>query len=210
MPPVTRLRKRKEAMEPYPISSSVGTSSDPITPVNTHNPSPSKLGPSTQDIEEFMNQPGNATLVNAIIDKNLPTIIANFQRDKTEEPTFPTLAPLSDPSYSLFGVPIAPIEPFDPNTTPQEDNKPFLFEAMDPNIPSSQLGAPIPPPPPHTITQSLVHITPHQSISTQTKLPFLPISGVAPQSTSLPISFPPYIPPPTSASIPISGTFSQT
>ena len=57
MPPVTRLSKRKEAMEPYPINSSVGTSSDPITLVSTHNPSPSKLGPSPQEIEEFMNQP---------------------------------------------------------------------------------------------------------------------------------------------------------
>ena len=95
-------------MDPYPISSLVGTPLDLITPISTHNPSPStptKLGPSPQDIEEFMNQLGNATLVNAIIDKNLPTIIANFQRDKTEEPTFPTPTPLSDPSYSLFGVP---------------------------------------------------------------------------------------------------------
>ena len=148
--------------------------------------------------------------MNAIIDKNLPIIIANFQRDKIEEPTFPTPTPLSDPSYSLFRVPIAPIEPFDPNYTPQEENKPSLFEAMDPNIPSPQLGAPIPPPPPNTITQSLIHTTPHQSIFTQTKLPFLPISGVAPQSTPLPIIFPPHIPSPTSASIPISGIFSQT
>ena len=81
MPPVTRLRKRKEAMDPYPTSSLVGTPLDPVTPVSTYNPSPStptKLGPSPQDIEEFMNQPGNATLVNAIINKNLITIIANF------------------------------------------------------------------------------------------------------------------------------------
>ena len=81
---------------------------------------------------------------------------------------------------------------------------------MDPNIPSSQRSAPIPPHPPNTITQSLVNTTPHQPTFTQTKLPFLPISGVAPQSTPLPISFPPHIPPPTSASIPISGTFNQT
>ena len=69
-------------MDPYPTSSLVGTSLDPvITPASTQNPSPStlaRIGPSSQDIEEFMNQPGNATLVNAIIDKNLPTIIANF------------------------------------------------------------------------------------------------------------------------------------
>lgn len=113
-----------------------------------------------------MNQPGNATLVNAIIDKNLPTIIANFQKDKTEEPAFTNPTLLSDPSNSLFGVSIAPIEPIDPNYTPQEENKPFLFEAMDPNIPSTQLGAPIPPFPPNTITQSLVHSTTHQPIFT--------------------------------------------
>ena len=78
MPPVTCLSKRKEEMDPYPISSSFETRLDPITPVSTHNSSPSKLGPLSQDIEEFMNQPGNATLVNATIDKNLSTIIANF------------------------------------------------------------------------------------------------------------------------------------
>ena len=81
MPPITRLRKQKEAMDPYPISSLVGTPLDLLTPISTYNLSPStlaKLGPSPQDIEEFMNQPGNATLVNAIIDKNLNTIIANF------------------------------------------------------------------------------------------------------------------------------------
>ena len=81
MPPITHLRKQKEAMDPYPIPSSVGTPLDLVTPVNTHNPSPStptKIGPSPQEIEAFMNQLGNATLVNAIIDKNLNTIIANF------------------------------------------------------------------------------------------------------------------------------------
>ena len=91
MPPVTHLSKRKEAMDPYPISSSVGTPLGPVTTANTHNPSPStptKLGPSSQNIEEFINQPENATLVNAIIDKNLTTIIVNFQKDKIEEPAF--------------------------------------------------------------------------------------------------------------------------
>lgn len=81
MPPITHLSKQKEAMDPYPISSLVGTPLDPITPASTHNPSPStpaKLGPSSQDIEEFMNQTGNATLVNSIIDKNLNAIIAKF------------------------------------------------------------------------------------------------------------------------------------
>ena len=81
MPPITHLSKQKEAMDPYPTTSLVGTPLDPIIIASTHDPSPStpeRLGPSSQDIEEFMNQPGNATLVNANIDKNLPTIIANF------------------------------------------------------------------------------------------------------------------------------------
>ena len=81
MPPITHLSKRKEAMDPYPTSNSVGTPLDPVTTTSTHDPSPStpaKLGTSPQDIEAFMNQLGNATLVNSIIDKNLNTIIANF------------------------------------------------------------------------------------------------------------------------------------
>ena len=81
MPPVTHLRKQKEAMDPYPTSSLVGIPLDPITTISIYNPSPStpaKVGPSTQDIEAFMNQTRNTNLVNAIIDKNLNTIIANF------------------------------------------------------------------------------------------------------------------------------------
>ena len=77
-------------------------------------------------------------------------------------------------------MPIAPIEPNDPNYIPQEDNKSPFFEAIDPNTPSTQLGAPIRPFPQNTITQSLIHTTPHQPIFTQTKLPFLPIGGIAP------------------------------
>ena len=68
-------------MDPYPTRSLTSAPLDPITPISTYNPSPStlvKLEPSTQDIEAFMNQPGNATLVKAIIDKNINTIIAKF------------------------------------------------------------------------------------------------------------------------------------
>ena len=81
MPPITHFSKKKEAMEPYPSSSLAGAHLDPVTPISTHNPPPpsqEKLGPSPQDIETFMNQLGNTTLVNAIIDKNPNTIIANF------------------------------------------------------------------------------------------------------------------------------------
>ena len=60
-------------MDLYPSSSLVGAHLDPVTPINTCNPSPpipEKPGPSPLEIKAFMNQPKNATLVNAIIDKN--------------------------------------------------------------------------------------------------------------------------------------------
>ena len=81
MLPITLLSKRKEEMDPYPTISLIGALLDLVTTSSTHNTSPStleKIGISTQDIEAFMNQAGNATLVNAIIDKNLNTIIVNF------------------------------------------------------------------------------------------------------------------------------------
>ena len=111
-----------------------------------------------------MNQLGNATLVNAIIDKNLNTIIANFQKYKIEELTFANPIPPSNSSHPLFGKLPPPIGPDDPNHPlyiPRDENKPPVFEAMDPNISFNQLGAPIPPHPQNTITQSLVHTTPH-------------------------------------------------
>ena len=87
---------------------------------------------------------------------------------------------------------------------------PPMFEAMDPNIPSTQLGTPIPPHPQNTITKSLVHTTSYQPIFTQTTLPFMPIGVATSQTTSLPLSFPPHIMLQISASIPISGAFNQT
>ena len=62
-----------------------------------------------------MNQLGNATLVNAIIDKNINTIIEKFQKDKIEEPNFENPIPLLDPSHPLFGKLPLPIGPNDPN-----------------------------------------------------------------------------------------------
>ena len=120
-------------MDPYPTSSSIGIPLDPVATASTHNSSPStpvKIGPSPQDIEEFMNQSKNATLVNAIIDKNLNTIIANFQKDKIEEPAFTNTIPLSDPSHPLFGVPITPIEPIFANPTPLSDPSHPLFGVL--------------------------------------------------------------------------------
>ena len=87
-----------------------------------------------------------------------------------------------------------------------------MFEAMDPNIPSTQLGAPIPPHPQNIVTQSLVHTTSHQPIFTQTTLPFLPIDVASSQPASLPLCFPPHLMPQNCASIPsipISGPFIQ-
>ena len=88
----------------------------------------------------------------------------NFQKDKIEEPNFENPTPLLDPSHPLFGklpLPIGPNDPNHPLYIPCEESKPSLFKAMDPNIPSTQLGAPIPPNPQNTITQSLVHNTSH-------------------------------------------------
>ena len=137
-------------MEPYPTSSTIGAHLDLVTPINICNPPPltlEKPRPSPQDIEAFMNQLGNATLVNAIIDKNINTIMENFQKDKIEEPNFESLILLLDPSHRLFGKLPPPIGLDDPNHPlyiPREENKISMFEAMIPNIPSTQLGAPIP------------------------------------------------------------------
>ena len=73
MPPVTRLAKKKETMEPYHLDR---TASPPLSTQPSF--SPEQAMPSPTDIEAFMNQPGNAVLVNAIIDKNKETIMANF------------------------------------------------------------------------------------------------------------------------------------
>ena len=65
MPPVTRLAKKRETMEPYHLEQASSL------PLSTPPPfSPENAIPSPTDIEAFMNQPGNAVLVNAIIDKN--------------------------------------------------------------------------------------------------------------------------------------------
>ena len=216
MPLVTCLSKSTEVVDHYPTSSSAGAPLDPVIPISTHNPSPStsaKLGPSPQDIEAFMNKPGNATIVNAIIDENINTIMEKFQKDKIEEPTFANPILLLDPSHPLFGKLPPPIGHDDPNHPlyiPHKENKPTMFEAMDPNVPSTQLGAPITPHPQNSITQSLVHTTSHQPIFTQTTLPFFPIGVATSQLASLPLHFPPHIMPQNRTYIPsisISGAF---
>lgn len=99
MPPITHLgKKKKETMEPYHLDQ---TQSLPLsTPPSS---SQEKATPSPNDIETFMNQLGNAVLVNAIIDKNKETIMANFKRDNIRAFNFGRPPPLSDPSHPLFG-----------------------------------------------------------------------------------------------------------
>jgi len=53
--------------------------------VITHGPPLENLKdmvPSLLDIDAFINQPGHATLVNVIINRNKETIMENFHRDK--------------------------------------------------------------------------------------------------------------------------------
>ena len=74
MPPITHLaKKKKETMEPYHLDQ---IASLPLSTQPSFNPE--NAIPSPTDIEAFMNQPGNAVLVNAIIDKNKETIMAKF------------------------------------------------------------------------------------------------------------------------------------
>ena len=99
MPPITRLaKKKKETMEPYHLDQ---TTSLPLSTQPSF--SPENAMPSPIDIEAFMNQPGNAVLVNAIINKNKETIMANFQRDNVGAFDFGRPPPLLDPSHPLFG-----------------------------------------------------------------------------------------------------------
>ena len=94
MPPVTRLAKKKETMEPYHLDR---TTSPPLSTQPSF--SPEKAMPSCTNIEAFMNQPGNAVLVNAIIDKNKETIMANFRRKNVGTFDFGRPPPLSYPSH---------------------------------------------------------------------------------------------------------------
>ena len=74
----------------------------------------------------------------------------------------PSLA-IFDPSHPLFGrftPPIGLYDPNDPFFIPQWGHIIVQLESRDPNIPSIQLGAPIPPKNQPIITQSLVQITP--------------------------------------------------
>ena len=74
----------------------------------------------------------------------------NVQKDNIGTSNFDNPTPFLDPSHPFFANIPPPITPSDPNHPlyiPYEENKPTMFEAMNPNIPSIQLGAPISPNP---------------------------------------------------------------
>ena len=147
-----------------------------------------------------MNQPGHATIVNAIIDHNKETIMANFLQDNVGLFEFgrPPPIDITDPAHPLFGW------------------QPPQVEPADPNIPSTQVPVPIPQNPYPTLTQSLVHTTsqpmlsiPSASVTTAhfATLPLPPLSSsnttFSSQNTSSPSTA--YILPPgsnVSSSIP--------
>ena len=60
---------------------------------------------SSIDIKTFMNQLGHASIVNAIIDRNKETVMANFLRDNVGLFEFGHPPPIDiiDPTHSLFG-----------------------------------------------------------------------------------------------------------
>ena len=163
-----------------------------------------------------MNQLWNVILINAKIEKNKEKIMTKFQRDNIWAFDFGRSPPLSNPTHPLFGKIPPPIAPNDLNHIlyiPCEEYKPIMPEAMDRNIPSTQLGAHIPQNNQSTITQYLVHTTPCQLILTQATLPFTSIIAIAsPQPIPIPLRFPS---PPTSQIItftpyiPISSAFNK-
>ena len=75
-----------------------------ITPSDPPPQTPDDLG-SSIDIEAFMNQPGYATIINAIIDRNKETIMENFLRDNVGLFKFGCPPPINitDPTHPLFG-----------------------------------------------------------------------------------------------------------
>lgn len=75
-----------------------------MTPSDQPSKNPGELG-SSIDIEAFMNQPGHATIVNAIIYKNKETIMENFLLDNVGVFEFGRPPPLNitDLAHPLFG-----------------------------------------------------------------------------------------------------------
>lgn len=189
------LSNSSASAQPYPPVSSV-----------THNPPPQNLEESSPSLDRdaFMNQLGHATIINTIIDQNKETIMANFLRDNVGVFGFGRPQPLdiSDLAHLLFGrlpPPIVLSDPNDPFFIPQGAYQTTQPEPIDPNIPSTQLSAPIPPKSQPTIAQSLVHKTPQQpsiyNIIIFTTPPFTSIFfNVTGSSTSQSVAFIPNIP----------------
>lgn len=98
-----------------------------------------------------MNQLGHATIVNAIIDQNKETIMANVQCDNISTFGFgrPPPMDMTDPTHPLYGMVLPFTNTFDPNdsfcmsSAIQQILDPNI---LDPNIPSTQLGASMPQP----------------------------------------------------------------
>ena len=86
MPPTTRFGRntqKKKDMDPSQSGNTSRAQPYPVVSITPSDPppqTPEDLG-SFIDIEAFMNQPGHATIVNAIIDRNKETIMENFLRD---------------------------------------------------------------------------------------------------------------------------------
>ena len=167
MPPTTRFSKwmKKDIdpshssstsrLEPYPIISMM----QPDPPLQIPEETSSSI-----DIDAFMNQPGHATIVNAIIDRNKETIMENFLRDNVGAFEFgrPPPIDISDPTHLLFGWQPPSVgssilnDPFSSlNTWYQRPQ----IEPVDPNIPSTQVSATIPQNTHPILTQPLVHTT---------------------------------------------------
>ena len=122
MPPTTRFGKntrKKKDMDPSHSGNVSRAQPYPVVSMTQSDPSPQNLEEpgSSIDIEAFMNQPGHATIINAIIDRNKETIMENFLRDNVGVFEFwrPPPIDIIDPTHPLFGWQPPQVEPINPN-----------------------------------------------------------------------------------------------
>ena len=122
MPPTThfgRNTRKKKDMDPSQSGNTSRAQPYPIVSITSSDPPPKTPEDpgSSIDIEAFMNQPGHATIVNAIIDRNKETIMENFLRDNVGLFKFgrPPPIDITDPTHPLFGWRPPQVEPVDPN-----------------------------------------------------------------------------------------------
>ena len=119
---------------------------------------------SSIDIDAFMNQPGHATIVNAIIDQNKEITMKKFLTNNfcTFDFGCPPPTNILDPTHPLFGwqpPSVGSFIPHDPFSLVKKGYQPPQIEAIDPNIPSTQVIAPIPQNIHPILSQPLVHTT---------------------------------------------------